>query len=258
MSPARRFLALDLGTARTRSLVLGGHAIADRPSAIRRRSSASGEADVVRPVRHGMVTDPGACLRLVRLAVQDTRIYDSRPLERVLAGVPVAASPSDRKMVRAAVAAVAGCEVALVEEPLAAAVGVGLDVLGSRPRLLLDVGAGIVEAVLLDGGVVTDAVALQLSATTGTGLTSYVLEGVVDMTAGLLRRLPAAARPAARERALVVTGGGAYQEQLLGRLRAALRMPVTAAPQPQHATVRGLMRLCLQPALASGPALSDR
>ncbi|MET7338655.1 rod shape-determining protein [Nonomuraea sp. NPDC005650] len=253
MRPARRFVALDLGTARTRSLVLGGHAIVDRPSAILRRSSASGEPDVVRPVRHGMVADPGACLRLVRLVVRDTRLYDSRPLERVLAGVPVAASPSDRKAVRAAVAEIAGCEVALVEEPLAAAVGVGLDILGGRPRLLLDVGAGIVEAVVLDRGVVTDAVALQLSTTTDAGLTSYALENVVDMTAGLLRRLPGA-----RERGLVVTGGGAQQEQLLRRLHAALRMPVTAAPQPQHATIRGLMRLCLQPALAGGPALSDR
>ncbi|MFD1540469.1 hypothetical protein [Nonomuraea guangzhouensis] len=78
------------------------------------------------------------------------------------------------------------------------------------------------------------------------------------MTAGLLGRLPAVTRPAARARGLLVTGGGAHQEHLLRRLRVALRMPVTAAPKPQYATVRGLMRLCLQPALAAGSALSAR
>lgn len=55
-----------------------------------------------------------------------------------------------------------------------------------------------------------------------------------------------------------MTGGGAQQELLLRRLRAALRLPVSAAPQPQHATIRGLMRLCLQPELASGLTLSTR
>ncbi|MEV4115698.1 rod shape-determining protein [Nonomuraea sp. NPDC049695] len=250
MSPTRRLMALDLGTARTRSLALGGRAVADRPSVIVRRTSASGGPEVVWPIRHGMVADPGACLRLVRMVLQDTCLYDSRPLERVLAGVPVAASRSDRRAVQAAVAEIAGCEVRLVEEPLAAAVGVGLDVIDPRPRLLLDVGAGIVEAVAIEGGAVVEAVALQLSATTGAGPAAYALEGVVDMTAGLLRRLPTASRPAARARGLVVTGGGAHQELLLRRLRAALRLPVSAAPQPQHATVRGLMRLCLRPALA--------
>lgn len=252
MSPARRLMALDLGTARTRSLTVCGPTIADRPSSIVRRSSTSGERDVVRPIRHGMVADPDACLRLVRMAVRDTLHYDPRPLEQVLAGVPVAASPSDRRAVRAAVAEIVGCEVRLVEEPLAAAVGVGVDVIDPRPCLLLDVGAGIAEAVAIKQGAVTDAVALQFSATTSVGLVAYALENVVDMTAGLLRRLPDVSCPATRARGVVVTGGGAHQELLLRRLRATLRLPVSAAPQPQHATVRGLMRLCLRPALAAG------
>ncbi|MEV6036532.1 rod shape-determining protein [Nonomuraea sp. NPDC052116] len=250
MSPTRRLVALDLGTARTRSL--SGHAIADRPSAVMGR--ASGVADVVRPIRHGMVADPGACVRLVRLVLQDTRLYDGRPPARVLAGVPIAASPSDRRAVHAAVSEIAGCEVTLVEEPLAAAVGVGLDVLDPQSCLVLDVGAGIVEAAAIGAGAVVDAVSLQLGATTAEGLPPYALESVVEMTAGLLRRLPTASR----SRGLVVTGGGAHQELLLSRLRTALRLRISVAPQPQHATIRGLMRLCLQPALAEGLGLRAR
>ncbi|GAA3428859.1 rod shape-determining protein [Streptosporangium sandarakinum] len=244
--PARRgFVALDVGTARTRSVSSGGCAIADRPSAVVGRPS--GVPGPVRPVRHGVVADPAAYLRLVRLVLLEARWSGAWPPERVLTGVPVAATPDDRRVVSAAVAEVAGCEATLVEGPLAAAVGAGLDVTGPRPCLLLDVGAGLVEAVVIDGGVITDAAVLQLSATTGTGLPLYALDGVVDMTAGLLRRLPGRLRSAG----LVVTGGGARQERLLERLRAALRVPVGAAPEPEHATIRGLVGLCPQPVPAA-------
>ena len=118
---------------------------------------------------------------------------------------------------------------------------------GPRPFLLLDVGAGIVEAVAVRGGVVRDAAALQLGATTGTGLPPYALDGVVEMTAALVRRLPGDVRRAVPS--LVVTGGGARQERLLQRLRQALRMPVHAAPEPEHATVRGLSYLARRPDL---------
>ncbi|MFF0311795.1 rod shape-determining protein [Streptosporangium sp. NPDC004379] len=251
--PARRgFVALDVGTARTRSMSSGGCAVADRPSAI--TGGPSGVPGPVRPLRHGVVADPAAYLRLVRLVLLEARWSGAWPPERVLAGVPVTATPDDRRAVGTAVAEVAGCEATLVEGPLAAAVGAGLDIAGPRPCLLLDVGAGLAEAVVIDGGVITDAAVLQLSATTGTGLPLYALDGVVGMTAGLLRRLPGRPRPAG----LVVTGGGARQAPLLERLRAALRVPVGAAPEPGHATIRGLVSLCLRPDLEARATAGGR
>lgn len=252
----RRFAALDVGTARTRSLSSGGYAIADRPSAVV-RPYGTGVRAPVRPIRHGMVADQEACLRLMSLVLQDARVSGSWPLERVLAGVPLAATPDDRRALRTVLAEAAGCAVMLVEEPLAAAVGAGLDITDPRPSLLLDVGAGIVEVVAIRDRAVIDAAALQLSTTTSTGLPSYAMDRVVDMTAGLLRRLPDQLSGAARAGGLVVTGGGAQQAQLLRRLHAALRLPISAPPEPQHATIRGLTRLCLQPALAAGLTAAD-
>ncbi|MEV0202998.1 rod shape-determining protein [Nonomuraea sp. NPDC050691] len=89
---------------------------------------------------------------------------------------------------------------------------------------------------------------------TPVGVPSYALDGVVEMTARLLRRLPVRLRPAARDGGLLLTGGGALQPRLTRRLREALRLPVEVAPEPAHATVRGLTRLCLQPSLAGGLA----
>ncbi|MET8869353.1 hypothetical protein ABZW11_41030 [Nonomuraea sp. NPDC004580] len=142
-----------------------------------------------------------------------------------------------------------GCGVWLVDEPVAAAVGAGLDVVGAEPFLLLDVGAGIVEAVAVREGAVFDAAALQLGATTSAGLLPYALDGVVEMTAALVRRLPGDVRPSVP--ALTVTGGGARQRRLLHRLQTALRMPVNTVPEPEYATVRGLSRMGRHPELAS-------
>jgi actin-like ATPase involved in cell morphogenesis len=137
----------------------------------------------------------------------------------------------------------------LVDEPVAAAVGAGLDVVGAEPFLLLDVGAGIVEAVAVREGAVFDAAALQLGATTSAGLLPYALDGVVEMTAALVRRLPDDVRPSVP--ALTVTGGGARQRRLLHRLQTALRMPVNTLPEPEYATIRGLSRMGRHPELAS-------
>lgn len=244
----RACVVLDLGTSRTRSLSCDGFAIADRPSAV----ATTSPDGLVRPIRRGMVVDPGAFLRLVDLTLREAELPGGRPVEHVLAGVPRAATGSDRQAVLAAVAEAAGCAVTLVEEPLAAAVGAGLDLAGPGPYVLLDVGAGIVEAVVVHDGEIRDAAALRLSATTSAGLLPDALDGVVEMTAGLLRRQPAHLRPVARANGLTVTGGGARQAQLLQRLHAVLRTQVGAAPEPEHATVRGLLRLSLRP--ASAPA----
>ncbi|SDQ89436.1 MreB/Mbl protein [Thermostaphylospora chromogena] len=251
-SLTRGYAALDLGTARTRSLGAGGAAIAERPSSVPAdaRGASTDGAGSLRPLRHGVVVDQAACNRLVRLVLRDIGLSEAWPLERVLVGVPVAATSSNRQAVRTAVHAVAGCEVTLVEEPLAAAVGIGLDVTDSTPRLLLDVGAGIVEAVVINAGAITDARALQLSATTKEGVPSYAIDSVVTMTSMLLRDVPAHLRPAVRDTGLAVTGGGAAQPRLLRRLRTALRIPVHPAPEPAHATIRGLTRLCRRPSLA--------
>ncbi|MFC7722267.1 hypothetical protein [Nonomuraea recticatena] len=47
-------------------------------------------------------------------------------------------------------AEIAGCEVRLVEQSLAAAVGVGSDVLAARPHLPLDVGGGPLARTCID------------------------------------------------------------------------------------------------------------
>ncbi|MGV9304166.1 rod shape-determining protein [Nonomuraea sp. NPDC003727] len=253
------YAVLDLGTVRTRSLTSGTFAIAERLSAVPAGAPGTTAPSGLRwPIRHGVVADPAACRRLVDIVLYDARLAGTWPLERILVGVPVAATASERRSLRTAVIEAAECPVVLVEEPLAAAVGAGLDVTDPRPCLLLDVGAGVVEAVVIHDGAITDAVALQLSATTRAGLPWPTVDSVVRMTAGLLHRMPAHLRATVRDGGLIVTGGGAGQTRLLNRLRSTLRMPVRVASEPAHATVYGLTHLCRQPGLTARLAQGSR
>ncbi|MFI7037362.1 rod shape-determining protein [Microbispora rosea] len=232
-------LALDLGTARTRLLLSGSTAIKERPSAF-------GEPGTRRwPVRHGMVADMPSCVRLVRAALSDAVTGQHPPLERVLLGVPVAASRLDRRAAYAAVSSAARCRVTIVEEPLAAAVGCGVDIADPRPRILLDAGAGIAEAVVIRAGEIADAGAVQVDVGDLAGCPAHARERIVAMVADLIARIPAALRATARRQGLLITGGGARDPELARKLCAELRITVSPAPDPVNATVRGLA--CLLP-----------
>ncbi|KAA9378470.1 hypothetical protein F5972_16625 [Microbispora cellulosiformans] len=262
-------LALDLGTARTRLLLSGSPVIRERPSAV-----GAPAAPRHWPVRHGMVSDMPGCARLVRSALREAAGQESP--ERVLLGVPVAASRLDRRAARAAVGSAARCPVTIVEEPLAAAVGCGVDIDDPRPRLLLDAGAGIAEAVVIRSGRIADAGAVQLGTDgrargraqdwaengaedwagdppDGPRFPPYVRERIVAMVADLVARVPAHLRGVARGRGLLITGGGARDPELARALCAGLRITVTPAVDPAQATVRGLA--CLLPAVARRAAL---
>ncbi|TLP60902.1 rod shape-determining protein [Microbispora triticiradicis] len=258
-------LALDLGTARTRLLLSGSPVIRERPSAV-----GAPAAPRHWPVRHGMVSDMPGCARLIRAALREAA--GQEPLERVLLGVPVAASRLDRRAAQAAVGSAARCPVTIVEEPLAAAVGCGVDIGDPRPRLLLDAGAGIAEAVVIRGGRIADAGAVQMGTRDrsedwsedraddpagdppdGPRFPPYVRERIVAMVADLVARVPARMRGVARGRGLLITGGGARDPELARALCAGLRITVTPAVDPAQATVRGLA--CLLPAVARRAAL---
>jgi len=171
-------------------------------------------------------------------------------VDRVLVGVPVAAASTERRAVRAAVARAVDRPIVLVEEPLAAAIGCGVDVTDPRPRLLLDVGAGIIEAVVIADAAIVEAGSLQVSCAAPAGLPGHAVEAVTDLVADLVRRLPPHLRLGVRAGGLLLTGGGATQQDLAGRLCAGLRLTVQPATRPAHATIRGLSRLCLLPELA--------
>ena len=166
---------MDLGTANT-IIISDGKIAVDEPSvvALDRRTDrmiAVGDkakmmyektnADVrtVRPLRDGVIADFNACEQMIRGLIKmvhsGNRLFS--PSMRMVIGVPSGSTEVELRAVRDSAEHAGGREVYLIYEPMAAAIGVGLDVCAPEGNMIVDIGGGSTEiAVISLGGIVAD------------------------------------------------------------------------------------------------------
>ena len=139
-------IAMDLGTANT-IIITGGKIVVDEPSvvALDRRTDkmiAVGEKAklmhekthenirTIRPLRDGVIADFYACEQMMRGLIKqvNTRNRLFSPSLRMVIGVPSGSTEVELRAVRASAEHAGGRDVYLVFEPMAAAIGIGIDV----------------------------------------------------------------------------------------------------------------------------------
>ncbi|MCB0909711.1 MAG: rod shape-determining protein [Nocardioidaceae bacterium] len=167
-----RDMAIDLGTANTLVYVRGRGVVLDEPSVVA-LNETTGEVlavgheakqmagrtplpiTVVRPLRDGVIADFEATEQMLRHFIQQVhrRRYLARP--RMVVCVPSGITAVEQRAVKE-VAYLAGARhVAMIEEPMAAAIGAGLPVHEATGNMVIDIGGGTTEvAVISLGGVV--------------------------------------------------------------------------------------------------------
>ncbi|MBN1341578.1 MAG: rod shape-determining protein [Phycisphaerae bacterium] len=134
-------LALDVGTATTRL------AVANREGELVRPSLLGG----THPLRSGVVVDRGAASSLLKLLVDRARYFHlSRP--RVLVCAPSDASPEEREALIESVRGAGVSSVAVIPEPLAAAIGAGMDLSLPYGQLIVDIGEGVTDCAVIQSG----------------------------------------------------------------------------------------------------------
>ncbi len=168
-------IAMDLGTANT-IIISDNKIVVDEPSvvALDRRTDkmiAVGDkakmmyektnADIktIRPLRDGVIADFNACEQMMRGLIKmvhtGNRLFS--PNMRMVIGVPSGSTEVELRAVRDSAEHAGGREVYLIYEPMAAAIGVGLDVLAPEGNMIVDIGGGSTEiAVISLGGIVAD------------------------------------------------------------------------------------------------------
>jgi rod shape-determining protein MreB len=136
-------LAIDLGTATTRGAG-GRHGICLQPST----------SESVRALNRGVIVNARAATELLRPMMRKRRGAGvARP--RVLACVPTDVTPLERNTVKICVLDAGASSVIVVPEPLAAAVGSGIDIGCKHAKFLVDFGDGVTDcAVIRDGKIV--------------------------------------------------------------------------------------------------------
>ena len=166
-------IAIDLGTANT-IIICDDKIMVDAPSvvALDRRTDkvlAVGEQArlmyekthdsirTIRPLGDGVIADFYAAEQMIRGMIKMINFKNrwfSPPL-RVVICVPSGATEVERRAVRDSSERAGGREVYLIDEPMAAAVGIGIDVEAPEGNMVVDIGGGTTEvAVISLGGIV--------------------------------------------------------------------------------------------------------
>lgn len=130
-------LAVDLGTARIR--VAGGvGGICERPASLMAEAA----------MRHGVVINADAAIRILHPMIRGRKRLGARGM-RVLACAPTDVSALERNLVRSCLLEAGANAVVVVPEPLAAAVGSGVDIGSPYSKLIVDFGEGVTDCAVI-------------------------------------------------------------------------------------------------------------
>jgi rod shape-determining protein MreB and related proteins len=169
----KRDLAIDLGTANTLVFVHGRGIVVDEPSVVavddtgevyavgseaeRMLGRTPASISAQRPLKDGVIADFEVTEQMLRHFIR--RVLDSRRARaRLIVCAPSGITGVEARAVVEASLAAGARTVELIEEPIAAAIGAGLDIAEPIGRMIVDVGGGTSEvAVLSMGGIVVSS-----------------------------------------------------------------------------------------------------
>jgi rod shape-determining protein MreB len=170
-------LAIDLGTANTLVYVRGKGLVCSEPSVVAVTQDPTGRGDkvlavgheakemlgrtptgirAIRPIKDGVIADFEITEAMLRYFIH--RAHSRRKLvrPRMVICVPPCITSVEKRAVRESALSAGGREVYLVEEPMAAAIGAGLDVTAATGNMVVDIGGGTTDvAVISLSGIVT-------------------------------------------------------------------------------------------------------
>ena len=168
-------IAMDLGTANT-IIICNGKIVVDEPSvvALDRRTDkvlAVGEKArqmhgkthenirTIRPLRDGVIADFYAAEQMIRGMIKmiSPKSRWFTPSLRMVVCIPSGSTEVELRAVRDSAEHAGGRDVYMIYEPMAAAIGIGIDVEAPEGNMIVDIGGGTTEiAVIALGGIVCD------------------------------------------------------------------------------------------------------
>ncbi|KQR91125.1 rod shape-determining protein MreB [Chryseobacterium sp. Leaf180] len=169
-------IAIDLGTANTLiihnnkividepSIVaidrITGKAIAVGTQAKLMQGKTHEDIKVIRPLKDGVIADFHASEHMIKefiRRISEIKGKFIRPALRIVICIPSGITEVERRAVRDSAQKVNAKEVILIYEPMAAAIGAGIDVESPVGNMIVDIGGGTTEiAVIALGGIVVD------------------------------------------------------------------------------------------------------
>ena len=168
-------MGIDLGTANTLIYVKDSGIVLNEPSVIamdNRRGvtlavgieakemigKAPANIDVVRPLQDGVISDFDRTDDMLKAFIEKALTSNKIKNFRVVVGVPSGVTEVEKRAVEEVVRNMGASEVYILEEPMAAAIGAGLDVDSSTACMIADIGGGTTDiAIIALGGIVASS-----------------------------------------------------------------------------------------------------
>ena len=167
-------MAIDLGTASTLVYVKGQGCIANEPSVVAIRESASGRQIMavgseakkmigrtpahiaaIRPMKDGVIAEFTITEAMLKYFIEIAHKRKKFVRPRIIISVPSGITPVEKRAVKESAFSAGAREVYLLEEPMAAAIGAGLPVSEPVGSMIVDIGGGTTEvAVIALSGIV--------------------------------------------------------------------------------------------------------
>ena len=172
----REDIAIDLGTANT-LIIHNDKVVVDAPSIVAKDRStgriiAVGQQarqmqgktheniKTIRPLKDGVIADFEASEGMIREMIKSIPSLKKRvlpPALRMVICIPSGITEVEKRAVKDSAQHAGAREVYLIHEPMAAAIGTGVDVEEPKGNMIIDIGGGTTEiAVLALGGIVAD------------------------------------------------------------------------------------------------------
>jgi len=159
-------IAIDLGTANTLVFVKGKGIVCNEPSvvAVNRNSNkvvaVGSEAKqmigktpsniiIIRPMKDGVIADFDKTGEMLKYFIRKVHNRSSFISPRVVIGVPSCITQVEQRAVKDAAQASGAREIYLIEEPMAAAIGVGLPIGEPTGSMIVDIGGGTSDVAVI-------------------------------------------------------------------------------------------------------------
>ncbi len=172
-------IAIDLGTANTLIYMKGKGIVLNEPSIVTydvasRKIIAIGEESkkmmgrvhkelaTIRPMKDGVIADFEIAEGMIKEFIK--KISSSwMPSRRIVICVPSGITEVEKRAVRDTAEHAGAKEVYLISEPMAAAIGIGLDVMAPYGNMIVDIGGGTTEIAVIALSGITNGASIRIA-----------------------------------------------------------------------------------------------
>lgn len=165
-------IGIDLGTATVLVYIKGKGIVLNEPSVVAINKNTNkvlavgeearqmigrtpGNIVAIRPLREGVISDYDMTEKMLSYFIKKACGKSKISAPRVMVCVPCKATEVEKRAVRDAAMNAGAKKVFLIEEPLAAAIGTGIDITEPNGNMIIDIGGGTTDIAIISlGGIV--------------------------------------------------------------------------------------------------------